>query len=73
MANVDVDMELCEAELNKCNCNASVEYEEFVNAFLVHHNPSALNEIIETMKENGKSTLLIEQHLKNREYFNLNR
>ena len=58
-------MDVEDIELNKCNCEATIEYEEFLNAFLSCRKREELNQIINIMKEAGKAANIIEEHLAN--------
>ena len=64
MASEGDEMDFDETELNECNCNASVEYKEFIEAFLSCRDIKELNQVVEFMKEKEQSTKIIEESMK---------
>lgn len=63
-----MDSEVDEMDLDECNCNASVEYQQFIEAFSSCHDINELNDVVELMKERKQSTKILEESMKNGEY-----
>ena len=63
-----MDSEVDEMDLDECNCIASVEYQQFIEAFSSCHDINELNDVVELMKERKQSTKILEESMKNGEY-----
>ena len=63
-----MDSEVDEMDLDECNCNASVEYQQFIEAFSSCRDINELNDVVELMKERKQSTKILEESMKNGEY-----
>ena len=63
-----MDSEVDEMDLDECNCIASVEYQQFIEAFSSCRDINELNDVVKLMKERKQSTKILEESMKNGEY-----